>query len=216
MNFEISDGAQVQVIIGKAPLLALPDGTEAERPKSSLGRPILMAAIAVLLLGGAFTGGRLLGAHGAHTGVASATGAVPHPLRRRSGRACRTTPSLIDGRQRGWAGARGVPARTSAAADRSAAARPAGGPSAHSRKERLRPGELTGGCRAQIVRPQEQFGTGAQSLRDMPTVRRRACPKGCAARHPGWFLRSVPEWRSSNLLPSMWQCRSPRSTRFGC
>ena len=79
MNFEIPDGTQVQVIIGKAPLLALPDGTEAERPKSSPGRPILMAAIAVLLLAGAFTGGRLVGAHGAHAGVASATEAVAHP-----------------------------------------------------------------------------------------------------------------------------------------
>jgi hypothetical protein len=79
MNLEIPDGAQVQVIIGKVPLLALPDGTEAERLKSSPGRPILVAAIAVLLLAGAFTGGRLVGAHGAHTGVASATEAVPHP-----------------------------------------------------------------------------------------------------------------------------------------
>ena len=67
MNFEIPDGAQVQVIIGKAPVLALPDGTEAERARSSPGRPILIAAIAVLLLAGAFTGGRLVGAHGAHT-----------------------------------------------------------------------------------------------------------------------------------------------------
>jgi hypothetical protein len=79
MNLEIPDGAQVQVIIGKAPLLALPDGTEAERPKSSPGRPILMAAIAVLLLAGAFTAGRLVAARGAYTGVASATEAVPDP-----------------------------------------------------------------------------------------------------------------------------------------
>ena len=77
MHFEIPDGAQVQVIIGKAPVLALPDGTEAEHARSSPGRPILIAAIAVLLLAGAFTGGRLVGAHGAHAGVASATGRSP-------------------------------------------------------------------------------------------------------------------------------------------
>ena len=41
MNFEIPGGVQVQVIIGKALFLALPNGAEAERPKPSPVRPVL-------------------------------------------------------------------------------------------------------------------------------------------------------------------------------
>jgi hypothetical protein len=78
MNLEIPDRAQVQVMIRKAPFVAIPDGTEAEHSKPSPVRSIPLGMIAVLLLTGVFIGGRLVGPHGAHSGLVLAAEAVPH------------------------------------------------------------------------------------------------------------------------------------------
>lgn len=64
MELHIPEGAQVHIMIGQAPLLALPGQTQLVAAPERRRRPLLTGTIAVLLLAGGYVTGHLM-AHGA-------------------------------------------------------------------------------------------------------------------------------------------------------
>ncbi|HKM62026.1 MAG TPA: hypothetical protein VJY39_06010 [Acidisphaera sp.] len=61
MHLEIPEGAHAQIVIDKAPYLALPDETAGTRRHGAAVRPMIRAALAGALLCGAFVLGKQLG-----------------------------------------------------------------------------------------------------------------------------------------------------------
>ena len=80
MQFEIPDGAHVQIVIGKASPLALADETGRARQHGTLARPMIRAALVGALLCGAFLIGRQFGpVRTIAPAVAAAPAAPEHP-----------------------------------------------------------------------------------------------------------------------------------------
>ena len=58
MELVIPEDTQVHILIGKAPLLALPEPTIPDVPPAGRGRKLLRGTLALVLLAGAFVAGR--------------------------------------------------------------------------------------------------------------------------------------------------------------
>ena len=82
MSFEVPEGASVQIIVGRPPLLALPD--ETGRPaqpvrQGGFGRTVLTGLVALALLAGGYViGQHSTGPNGAG-GTVTAQAAIPAP-----------------------------------------------------------------------------------------------------------------------------------------
>ena len=81
MQFEIPDGAHVQIVIGKTPPLALADQTGVAMRQATAVRSMIRGAVVAALLCGAFVAGKQFGAVRTVAPAAAAAQAAPndHP-----------------------------------------------------------------------------------------------------------------------------------------
>lgn len=77
MQLMIPEGAQVHIVIGHATPLALPPPAAPPATAPRSGRPLLKGAVVLLLVAGAFAGGRHLAARPDGLGAAEAALAMP-------------------------------------------------------------------------------------------------------------------------------------------
>lgn len=79
MQLDIPDGAQLHIVIGKPPLLALPDETAAPRAAARTGHYLLKGVAALALLCGGFEAGRHVADRPGAGGPLQAALAQPRP-----------------------------------------------------------------------------------------------------------------------------------------
>jgi len=71
MHLEIPEGANVQIIVGSSPPLALADGSREGPPAQTGGRPILKGLVVAIALVGTFVVGQHFGGRAAGTPTAA-------------------------------------------------------------------------------------------------------------------------------------------------